>query len=147
VARCRLFLAPYDTLSVGPPFPSIDDTPPVCHSLDTLEERGPSALEPGTHLVAVYCDNFLSAIEFTLAAVSLEFTPAWAALDSPLTRRSPSVQVPMEAGSDEGASERVAALQRAAEALKAKKAALGDLAEQVVARREALLKAQEEYKE
>jgi hypothetical protein len=53
----------------------------------------------------------------------------------------------MEAGSDEGASERVAALQRAAEALKAKKAALGDLAEQVVARREALLKAQEEYKE
>ena len=37
VARCRLFLTPHSTLSVGAPFPSLDDTPPVCHSLDTLE--------------------------------------------------------------------------------------------------------------
>jgi len=123
VARCRLFLTPYDTLTVGAPFPSMDDTPPVCHSLDTLEERGPSCLEQGQHLVCVYCDNFLSSIEFTLAAV------------------------PLESGEDEGASARVAAMQSCAEALRSKKQHLNSLAEDVVSKREALLKAQEEFKE
>jgi hypothetical protein len=62
VARCRLFLAPYSTLAVGAPFPSVDDTPPICHALDTLEERGPCAPAAGAHLCAIYNDNFLSGI-------------------------------------------------------------------------------------
>mmetsp|Transcript_53337 Transcript_53337/g.121573 ORF Transcript_53337/g.121573 Transcript_53337/m.121573 type:complete len:289 (+) Transcript_53337:455-1321(+) len=123
VARCRLFLTPHSTLSVGAPFPSLDDTPPVCHSLDTLEERGPSALEPGSHLIAVYCDNFLSTIDFTIAAVPME----------------PSDR-------NENSAKRVAAMSSVADELKEKKVELNSLAETIVARRDALVRAQEEFK-
>lgn len=74
ISRCRLFLAPFETMSVGAPFPSLDETPPICHSLDTLEERGPSALKSGSHLVACYCDNFLSSIRMCGDPPSIIFT-------------------------------------------------------------------------
>jgi len=53
----------------------------------------------------------------------------------------------MEAGSDDGASERVASLQQSSERLRSKKQSLNALAEDIVGKREALVRAQEEYKE
>jgi len=156
----------YDTLAVGAPFPALDDTPPICHALDTLEERGPCSLSEGSHLVAIYNDNFLSAIEFTLCAVPLEpvkrapscqgASDALEPYESATAHLLPCTNTPTYAlylflslwqvSDSDGAGTRVASMAAAAAELQDKKRSLNKLAETVVARREALIKAQEEYK-
>ena len=72
-SKCRLFVLPVPTLLVGMPFPTAGEEhlPPVCAALDTLEERSaaePPFTEPGEYLVALYSDNLLSSLDYTLAA-------------------------------------------------------------------------------
>ena len=118
LSKCRLFVLPVDQLLVGMPFPmaSEEHLPPVCAALDTLEDR-PAANPPfekaGDYLVALYSDNLLSTVEFTLAC-------APATLD--------------------GA--KLAALDASAAALRNKKAALGDFGDRFSASYEALAVAQ-----
>ena len=134
VARCRLFHTPYSTVSVNNPFPSLqEDVPPVCFALDTLEERAAGTLDEGTWLIALYSDNFLSQMEYFIAAI-------------PAEPSSSSSSSSSEGGSD-GADARVSKMSADAAALQKEKSRLSSLSETIVARREALAKAQKELKE
>lgn len=102
---CRLFVVPVPTLLVGSPFPAAQENlPRVCAALDTMEERAAMAQpfeSTGDVLVALYSDNLLSTLDFTLACAPVVL--------------------------DEG---RLAALEASAEGLRARKQALGAFGEQ-----------------
>ena len=133
----------------------------MCHSLDTLEARGPSALAPGTHLVAIYNDNFLSSLDFTLCAVPLEPVGGdatgsggdaggrVAAMVTPLKKNYNSTflkQVATGRVHSHPCPRMPPSLLKVASGseLQDKKKSLNKLAETIVSTREALIKAQEE---
>jgi len=71
----EMILAGFDTVTLGKPSPDFmlenpDDA--LFHKLDKLERPPLMTLPPGDHLFAVYGDNFMSRLKFTLQTVVLE---------------------------------------------------------------------------